>query len=323
MIPTSQERTPEMIIGDATNVETNQPVIHRVALTSGGGDSTVLAHRCNDLYDTLAHIDTGTALPGVRAFVEEFAERMGKPLLVAEARDAYKKLVLGHDEWWPIYEQHRLSGEKPDDFRERMGKLPTREQRMAVGNHLAPMGFPGPAGHRFAYQRLKERQLEEALRQIKARYGEGKQKQRVVLLSGVRIAESARRKMTSTAQGEWERRGNQLWINPLLYWTNAEMAAYRRDHDLPQSDVTAIMHRSGECNCLAFAAKDEREEIIQWFPDWYAENIRPLEDAARERGLRHHEWGWGAGPLAPGVERPEATGPMCSACDFRLEGMES
>ena len=305
----SRRREPKAIIAEAT--EQNQPTIRTICLTSGGGDSTVLAHRCDDLYDELFHIDTGTALPGVRQFVEDFAEFVGKPLRVVEAKDAYRKLVLGHDEWWDLYQEAHVPGEGPDDFRRNTSQLETREERMNMLVHRAPLGFPGPAGHRYAYQRLKERQLEQGLREIKKEFGVGKQKQRVILLSGVRIAESDRRKMTGTAQGYWERRGNQVWVNPLLDWSNAEMAAYRREHELPVSDVTALTHRSGECNCLAFASKGEPEFIRAMYPDWYAEYVEPLELAAFEKGLEHWQWGWGAGdPPVGGV------GLLCQGCEI-------
>lgn len=306
---------PEDVIDRALAVESNNPAVRRVCLTSGGGDSTVLAHRCAGLYDELTHIDTGTALPGVRAFVEAFArDVVGKPLRVVEAKDGMRRLVLGEPEWWPIYYEHRLLGEGPDAFRKRTSKLETRAERMGMGVHIAPLGFPGPAGHKFAYTRLKERPLEQALRDIKAEHGNGKQIQRVVLMSGVRLDESARRKMTGAAQGEWERRGNQVWVNPLLDWTNAEMRAYRAEHQLPISDVTALVHRSGECNCLAFAATGEREELISLYPTWYATKIRPLEEEARALGLEHWQWGWG-----PTRKRGSAkAGPMCSDCELRV-----
>lgn len=65
-----------------------------VALFSGGNDSTVLAHRCRDHYEQLAFIDTGTAVPGVREFVEMFALWLGKPLIVLEAGERYRNMVL-------------------------------------------------------------------------------------------------------------------------------------------------------------------------------------------------------------------------------------
>src|ERR1019366_5080968 len=274
----SKKRSAKAIIAEAARE--NTPVIRTICLTSGGGDSTVLAHQCRDLYDELFHIDTGTALPGVRAFVEEFADFIGKPLRVVEGKDAYRKLVLGYDEWWDIYKKYGKRDEGPDDFRLRISQLDTKEKRMAKLAHRAPMGFPGPAGHFYAYIALKEKQLLTGLKAIKEEFGTGKQKQRVLLLSGVRMDESQRRKMHGAAQGYWERRGNQVWVNPLLDWKNQEMAQYRRDQKLLISDVTALTHRSGECNCLAFATKDEPAFIRDMYPDWYTKYIEPLEQAA-------------------------------------------
>jgi hypothetical protein len=99
--------------------------IATICLFSGGSDSTVLAHRCRDDYELLAFIDTGTALPGVREFVGEFAARIDKPLKIVEARDAYRHMVLG------------------------TGKPRTRGRN--AGMPSPPLGFPGPAQHGRAY----------------------------------------------------------------------------------------------------------------------------------------------------------------------------
>lgn len=321
-------KCPEDVISSAMAQPGYRPVIRTICLTSGGGDSTVLAHRCRDLYDELVHLDTGTALPGVRDFVMDFGLLVGKPVRVGEAGDAYREIILGADEWWPIYHHLRRRKnsaggvygqskfrtgdyETPDEFRDRCGKLATRELRMELLYHRAPLGFPGPANHAKAYQRLKERPLEAVLRDIKSEYGVRAQKQRVVLLSGVRTDESGRRKMTGTARGGWERRGNQIWVNPIIDWTNEDMRSYRAAHRLPISDVTAMTHRSGECNCLAFAAKGEREFVISVYPTWYAQKIKSLEDEAKARGLKYWQWGWGAGPILQPVEK---AGLMCQDC---------
>lgn len=303
---------PQDVIRSAAVDAENQPVIRRLCLTSGGGDSTVLAHRCRHDYDELVHIDTGTALPGVREFVEDFAAQLEKPLTVVEAGDAYRRMVLGEQIFWDSYAEFGMDDETPDDFRRRISKLPTRAERMAHGLHRAPLGFPGPAGHRFAYQRLKERQLEQVVRDTKARYGWGR-RQRVVLLSGVRMAESERRKMTGAAQGYWERRGNQVWVNPLLDWTNEQMRDYRAEHGLPVSDVTAMTHRSGECNCMAFTAQGERDFVISCYPEWYRDTIMPIEQEAQRLGLEHWKWAWADKESAIGFED---VGPMCRSCEL-------
>lgn len=60
-------REPEDYVREA--IECEGCPLMTVCLISGGGDSTVTAHRCRNLYHELAFIDTGTALPGVREFV--------------------------------------------------------------------------------------------------------------------------------------------------------------------------------------------------------------------------------------------------------------
>lgn len=270
---------PDDVIREAR--ELHKPV-RSFCLFSGGHDSTVLAHRCREHYDELAFIDTGTALPGVREFVEEFAaETIGKPLRILEAGDAYRVLVVG-GEW--------------------RGKL------------WEPQGFPGPAAHNVAYQRLKKYQVEALVRDAKAEFAPGDRRARVMLLTGTRRGESARRARTQTAP--YRRDGGQLWVNPPIDWPNERMRAYRLEHALPESDVAALMHRSGECNCGAFATPGERGELRSLFGRWFEENIAPLERRAEELGLPCARWG----------DRPREVaapaGPMCSDCQLRIDDLE-
>lgn len=303
--------------------------ISTVCLLSGGGDSTVTAHRCRELYDELAYIDTGTALPGVREFVVEFARWLDKPLRILESGDAYRELVLGNDRWWAFCRRERRCGESITDFVVRT--TPHRRRGDGLGN--APQGFPGPGGgHRAAYSRLKERQIEALLRELKRGHG---RRTRVAFLSGARRYESRRRSMTQGIDG-WRLRKAQLWINPLNEWRNEEMAAYRREHGIPQSDVAALLHRSGECNCGAYMSVSEVQDVRVLFPDWHRMTIAPLEASAREIGLPRHVWGertdsgrpgargfpFGsvdAAQLALGFEQDdpssaEGLAPLCSSC---------
>lgn len=112
------------------------PIVARLCMFSGGNDSLVLAHRMREHYDFLFHMDTGTGVDegpefSVRAFVQQFAQQIDKPLLVYSPApgDSYESVVLN------------------------------------LG------GFPGPAGHGRVYTRLKERQEEDALRQAKRIFG--------------------------------------------------------------------------------------------------------------------------------------------------------
>lgn len=269
-------------------VKAEHEPVATVCLFSGGHDSTVLAHRCRDQYDSLAFIDTGTALPGVRAFVEDFAAWLGKPLRVLESGDAYRRLVLG---------LHKV--DPPPDWR--------------------PYGFPGPAGHNRAYNQLKERQL----RVLRAELQEGHRRgARVLMLTGLRRAESQRRK----SRPEVSFHGSIVFANPLSDWTALEMLAYRIGHDLPESEVAALLHRSGECNCGSFAAPGERETLQSLWPEWFETTIATLEREAEAAGIGSCRWGertvFGELEASRGFEHtlrlwdePE----LCSDCATRAE----
>lgn len=259
-------RKPEQVIRNAERE--HGPFVARVCLFSGGNDSTVVAHRCRDHYDTLAFIDTGTAVPGVREFVEQFAASLGKPLRFYESGGEYRRMVLEH-------------------------------------------GFPGPAQHGRAYIRLKERQLEALKRDLKKGHPRSA---RVLYLTGVRRDESKRRSRRS----EITRTGATVFCNPLIDWTNSQMHRYRAEHELPQSDVAALIHRSGECNCGAFAAPGEREMMQSLWPDWFEKTIASLEREAKAQGIAACEWG-----KAPPAQLPDEVGPLCSDCQLRLEVQEA
>lgn len=301
---------PDHIVAEAR--ELHRPV-RTFCLFSGGHDSTVLAHRMREHYDELAFIDTGTALPGVVDFVTHMSLNLGKPLRVLHAGDAYRELVLGSDEWWANF------GREYNAWRDRHPDAPMRvfndiiRQRFgrAHGDGLgnAPHGFPGPAGHNVAYTRLKERQVEQLVRDAKAQFGHDRMA-RIALLTGTRRGESARRARTQKAAHR--RVKAQVWINPILDWTNLHMRLYRQLHELPESEVAALMHRSGECNCGAFAAPGERQDLMAFYPSWFEATIAPLEREARRRRIPGCMWG-----ERPN-EAPAPAGPMCSDCQLRL-----
>lgn len=261
--------------------------VHRpiasVCLFSGGGDSMVTAHRCREHYDELVFIDTGTSVPGVEDFVREAAEWLGKPLrIMRHDFDAYRLLVCGGLDW--------------------------------KGDEWEAFGFPGPAQHGRAYNRLKERQIERLLRELKEGYP---RMARVLALTGVRRAESARRRSREPIN----RKNSMVFVNPLIDWTGADMRRYKVEHDLPVSDVSALLHRSGECNCGAFAvAGEERAMMESLWPEWWRERIGVLEAEAEAKGVRWCRWG---GFDVNGVragEVTEAAGELCESCILRDGG---
>lgn len=167
-------------------------------------------------------------------------------------------------------------------------------------------GFPGPGQHPRAYQRLKERQLRKLVASKKRHV-----RDRVLFVSGVRRHESKRRAKRPAVARE----GAVVWANPLTDWTDDMMREYRRKHDLPVSDVSALMHQSGECGCGAFAAPGEREMRCSLFPEWGAW-LADLEARARAAGVKNCRWG-----ERPGEARE--AGPMCSSCQTALELREA
>jgi 3'-phosphoadenosine 5'-phosphosulfate sulfotransferase (PAPS reductase)/FAD synthetase len=265
--------TPEDWIARAK--EAHSP-IRTFCLFSGGSDSLVLAHRCRDHYDELVHIDTGTAVPGVLDHVRQCAEDLGKPLRVMRHDfDAFRLLVVG--------------GTDPS------------------GKVWQPLGFPGPAQHGRTYTRLKERMLEKLLREAK----EGQPRSaRILALSGIRRAESARR----ATRYPITRRGSMVFCNPLIEWTDKEMSDYRDEHDLRLSDVAALLHRSGECQCGCYADEEEREMLRSLWPEWFEERIGSLEREAGAAGIKFCKWGEPRGGLATG-----SAGELCSSCDAMAE----
>jgi 3'-phosphoadenosine 5'-phosphosulfate sulfotransferase (PAPS reductase)/FAD synthetase len=167
-------------------------------------------------------------------------------------------------------------------------------------------GFPGPAGHGRAYARLKERQIRTLVRCEKA--GQ-RRRSCVMLLTGKRRAESARRAASTLGI---DKRGGHLFVNPLVDWTGDQVRAYRTEHDLPESDAAALLHRSGECNCGSFAKPGEREMLRALAPGWFDANIGSLEREANAAGIAACRWGERPPAVAPG-----AAGPLCSTCEWR------
>lgn len=272
-----------------------------VCLFSGGHDSTVLAHRCREHYDQLAFIDTGTALPGVRDFVETFARWIDKPVVILDSGTKFRDMVLGEGD------QRRscqpCEGTGLITLGSKGAPPPGRVCDSCGGSgRVAPLGFPGPAQHNRTYNQLKERRL----RELRARLQEGhKRGARVLMMSGIRRAESARRR----GRPEVSYHGSIVFCNPLIDWSGRMMLEYRTEHRLPESDVAALMHRSGECNCGSFAAPGEREMLRSMYPRWFEENIASLEREAEARGIPACRWG-----QRPEGGRPVAGGPLCSDC---------
>ena len=196
-------------------------------------------------------------------------------------------------------------------------------------------GFPGPAMHWKMFQRLKERALRLARKDLVL----NPRQERVIFVAGRRRTESNRR----AAIPEAERQGSIEWLSPLAFWTTLDLVTYRLMQDeegdpVPTNETSAKIHMSGECLCGAFAKEGELDEIGYWYPEVRAE-IEALEAKVLAAGNAPEwacRWGWGADKTAiqamrkAGLSDAEIaanfarsqSGRLCSSCAAAPSGGE-
>lgn len=165
-------------------------------------------------------------------------------------------------------------------------------------------GFPGPFAHRFCYTRLKQR----ALRVWKREHAG-----RILLVTGVRIYESARRRMGHVTPVQ--RDGRVWWVAPMVHWQSDDKARYMTQHSLPENEVVQIMHYSGECLCGAYARPGELNELRAFFPE-VAARIEALQVEAQAAG-KHCRWGEPPPDALPEEDPEQDVFSFCSSCPVR------
>jgi 3'-phosphoadenosine 5'-phosphosulfate sulfotransferase (PAPS reductase)/FAD synthetase len=173
-------------------------------------------------------------------------------------------------------------------------------------------GFPGAMSHRFMYINLKQRAMEAFMRDFKtARYD------RIALLTGVRYSESIRRMGNSKPVS---RVGSQVWVAPLIDFSNMEMHEYREQYSVQMSEASRTLHMSGDCLCGAYAQPGELAMVDLFHPD-IAKRIRALQERVAEANVwrvKHDQppipatWGWEHND--PSQRPAEAPGPLCVGC---------
>ncbi|WP_067892753.1 phosphoadenosine phosphosulfate reductase family protein [Actinomadura chibensis] len=266
------------------------PIVARQALISGGNDSTVLAHLVRGYLDSspddaLVHVNTGIGIEDTRQYVRDTAAAWGLPLRELHPRDSYEDLVLG--------------------------KVIARTGPNA-GKRQVWVGFPGPAGHKVMYRRLKDEPLQRNRAAILGRSGRSR---KVLYLAGMRWGESDRR--FRNAQ-EIDPQGGIVWCSPIVHFTNTQMAEYKRRFGLPRNEVTDHLHMSAECLCGSYAKPGELEEIEFFYPRT-AYRIRSLEKKAADLGITNCRWGRKP-PTGSTVKPGTVAGRLCSGCPEPQQG---
>ncbi len=227
-------------------------------LLSGGHDSltaTEIASR-HPAFSAAVHIRTGIGVKETFQFVRETCAERGWPLLVYSAAE------------------HVRGDGTPDP--------------QIYRNLVLDQGFPGPAHHGKMYQRLKERQLERLVRDHKKFYS----RQCVLLVSGRRSQESARRGRTVVERERDPRAPGRAWVNPIHDISKIDTSRVIAAAGLRRNPVVDLIHKSGECLCGAFAEPGELEELKLWFPETWAEIMAIQADV-----LKKFPWGWGQRPV--------------------------
>lgn len=189
-------------------------------------------------------------------------------------------------------------------------------------------GFPGPGGHQWVYNRLKDRCITALARGWKT-----------ALITGCRTEESERRmghaepiqigEKGFKKEKYWDkesecfiktgnlipvvRNKNRIWTTPCHDWTVEEQTAFMDYYDLPLNPVKqSPLGMSGECLCGAFARPGEIDLIRAYFPDGAKEIDRLTPLAAH---TKHKVWGV-RGEKEKGLVLAR-TGMLCSRCDLQ------
>lgn len=177
-------------------------------------------------------------------------------------------------------------------------------------------GFPGanPIAHQQMWKNLKDKPLQKFQRSLDGQ---------LALISGVRKFESDTRYERLTGDG-LQNVSQILWASPIVEFTDEDLQAYRRHHDIEDNPVAALLCTSAECLCGAYGDRENLPLIRQYFPD-VAQQIFQLEWDVLEqvaRGEIKKEYAlWAHGSVDAGEyqARTDAnqTGLMCQDCDDR------
>lgn len=195
--------------------------------------------------------------------------------------------------------------------RERYGSLGDyieADAGTAYESYVMRKGFFGVGrnAHNFSYRILKADPFRATISRMLRKRQRGV---RVMLLNGARKDESENRRKHLKPMHVDPARPNNLWVNLIHDWSQAERDAYLESRKVPINPVAKAICRSGECMCGTMQSKCDRAEVALVFPEW-GRWIDDLESIVRAK----HGFGWGEQfPKKRNLLQCEFQ-PMCSDC---------
>lgn len=179
----------------------------------------------------------------------------------------------------------------------------------AYQRYVMRKGFfgQGIAAHGFSYRILKADPFRSTISKL---IRKRKRDVRVMLLNGARKDESENRKKHLQMWRHDPSRPNNLWVNLIHDWTQADRDQYLLERAVPINPVAKALCRSGECMCGTMQTKPERIEAAALYPNW-----GNWLDELEERVRKIHGFGWGEKfpKKTCHLKGPEFQ-PMCSDC---------
>src|SRR5690606_5966951 len=109
---------------------------------------------------------------------------------------------------------------------------------------------------------------------------------RTMVVSGVRVSESERRKINITSECQTVDSIN--WVSPLMNWDEDDKEEFLEENNVELSPVSRCTGHSYECLCGAFARKGELAHLKEFYPGT-AKVIEELQNILYQIGFT---WGW-------------------------------
>lgn len=131
------------------------------------------------------------------------------------------------------------------------------------------------------YRNLKERTLDKVRAHYKTHI-----RDRCILISGMRRAESIQREKTPEALPD----GAALWVSPIVHWSNEQVYEYRVSHSFPVNPFYETTGGSGDCCCNWTCSIDL--DVLKKHSPRLAARIEPVSNEC----IRKFGWGYGERP---------------------------